>query len=155
MIDRLLPRQFNNDYRGSKLALGLFVLLLLLKAVMGINSIVNGHSVARLADGIPLDAFPPAAAESILALFARVGIANLMICLFGLVVLLRYRNMVPLMFALLLLEHLARGLMLLVLPLVRVGTPSGFYVNLVLLVVMIAGLVFSLFSRDAPPKQTT
>jgi hypothetical protein len=155
MLNRLLPRQFDNNYHGSKVALGLFGLLLLLKVVMGINSIFNTDSVAKFADGIPLDAFPPAAAESIVALFARVGIANLMICLLGLVVLLRYRDMVPLMFALLLLEHLARGLMLLILPVVRIGTPAGFYVNLVLLIVMLAGLVLSLFSRNAPPEQTT
>jgi hypothetical protein len=51
------------------------------------------------------------------------------------------------MFALLLLEHLSRRLILLVLPIVRTGSPPGFVVNLVLLALMIAGLALSLWSR--------
>jgi hypothetical protein len=52
------------------------------------------------------------------------------------------------MFALLLLEHLSRKLILLFLPIVRTGTPPGFFVNLVLLAVMMVGLALSLWSQD-------
>jgi hypothetical protein len=48
------------------------------------------------------------------------------------------------MFALLLLQHLSRSLIHLLLPIVRTGTPPGFYINLVLLALMVVGLALSL-----------
>jgi hypothetical protein len=44
----------------------------------------------------------------------------------------QHRSMVPLMLALLLLEHLSRRLILQFLPIVRTGTQPGFFVNLLL-----------------------
>jgi hypothetical protein len=55
--------------------------------------------------------------------------------------------MIPLIFALFLLEYLSRRLILLFSPIIRTGTPPGFYVNLVLLAVMLLGLALSLRSR--------
>jgi hypothetical protein len=61
--------------------------------------------------------------------------------------------MIPFVYVLLLLEHLARRWILLVMPIARTGTPPGFYVNLVLLVLMIVGLALSLRSRADLPLQ--
>ena len=60
----------------------------------------------------------------------------------------------PLMFALLLLEHLGRRLIFIVLPIATTGMPPGFFVKLVFVAVMIVGLVLSLRSQDnlQPPK---
>jgi hypothetical protein len=146
MFNQLLPRQIDNTYRGHKLALWLFALVVLMKVAMSLNSIFNGHMVASSADGIPLDRFPTAATQTVVALFAIWGLAHLMICLLCIVVLARYRSMVPLMLALLLLEHLSRRVILQVIPIVRTGTPPGLFVNLTLLALMIVGLALSLWS---------
>jgi hypothetical protein len=146
---RLLPRQADNTYYGSKLALWLFGLLVFMKVAMGFNSIVNGHSVASSADGIPLDTFTPAGAQTVVSLFALSGLRQLIICLLGILVLVRYRALVPLMFALLLAEHLGRNVILQVMPIVRTGTPPGAIVNLVLLALMVIGLALSLWSHQS------
>jgi len=104
--------------------------------------------VARSADGIPLDTFTPAGAQAVISIFALLGLSQFMICLLGVAVLARYRALVPFMFALLLLEFLSRRVILLVLPIVRTGTPPGFFVNLVLLALMVVGLALSLRSHD-------
>jgi hypothetical protein len=52
------------------------------------------------------------------------------------------------MFALFLLEHLGGKLISHFLPIVRTGKPPGPAVNLVLVILMIAGLALSLISRD-------
>ena len=148
MFDQLFPQRVDNTYRGYKLALWLFALVVLMKVAMSLNSIFNGYSVATSADGIPLDTFTSAGAQTVVSLFALLGNSWLMICLLCILVLARYRSMIPLMFALLLLEHLSRKLILQFLPMVRTGTPPGFYVNLVLLAVMIVGLALSLGSQD-------
>ena len=155
MFKRLLPRHIDNTYHGHKLALWLFALIVLMKSAVSINSIFNGYSVAVSADGIPLDTFTPAGAQAVVSAFAAWGLAQLVICLLCLLVLARYRAMLPFMFALLLLEHLGRRLIFWIMPIVRTGTPPGFYVNLVLTVLMAVGLALSLRSRggrrDASP----
>jgi len=148
MFNQFLPQRVDNTYRGHKLALWLFALLVLMKVGISLNSIFNGYSVATSADGIPLDTFTSAGARAVVSLFALLGLSQLMICLLCILVLARYRSMVPFMFALLLLEHLSRKLILQFLPIVRTGTPPGFFVNLVLLAVMIVGLALSLRSQD-------
>jgi hypothetical protein len=144
MLSSLLPRCVDNTYRGHRLALGLLGLLVLVKIGIGVNSIFNGRSVAISADGIPLDTFGPAGAQAVVSLFALWGLSQLLLGLLGLLVLVRYRGMVPFLFALFLLEHLSRRLIATCLPIVRVGTPPGPVINLVLLALMILGLVLSL-----------
>jgi hypothetical protein len=148
MFNQLLPQRIDNTYRGYKLALWLFALLVFIKVAISLNCIFNGYSVATSADGIPLDTFTSAGAQTVVSLFALLGNSWLMICLLCILVLARYRSMIPLMFGLLLLEHLSRKLILQFLPMVRTGTPPGFFVNLVLLAVMLVGLALSLGSQD-------
>jgi hypothetical protein len=147
MLKQLLPQRIDNSYRGYKLGLWLFALLVFLKVAMGLNCIFNGYSVASSADGIPLDSFPPGAAQTVVSDYALWGLCQLIFGLLGILVLVRYRRMIPFMFALLLLEHLSRKLILQFLPVVKTGTTPGFYVNLVLLAVMLAGLALSLRGR--------
>ena len=155
MLNQILPQPADNIYRGHKLALWLFGLVVLLKSGISLSSIINGHTVASSADGIPLDTFTPAGAQAVVSLFALWGLAHLVICVLCIVVLVRYRSLVPFMFALLLLEHLSRRLILQVLPIVKVGTPPGFMVNLILLTLMIVGLALSLWNRANQPSQVS
>jgi hypothetical protein len=55
MFNQILPRQVDNTYRGYKLALWLFGLLVLMKAGISLGTIFNGYTAASSADGIPLD----------------------------------------------------------------------------------------------------
>lgn len=152
MLDPLLPRHADNTYRGHQLALWVFGLLLLMKTGMSLSTILNGYTAATSADGIPLDSYTPAAARTVVSLFALWGLTNLVICLIALAVLIRYRGLVPFMFALLLFQQLGRYLVLQFLPIVRTGTPPGFVINLALLGLMIAGLALSLWRRNDPGR---
>jgi hypothetical protein len=143
-----LPRQVDNTYRGQRLALWLFGLLLLVRGAMGLNSIFNGRSVASSADGIPLDRFTPAGAQTVVALFALLGLSRLVLTVIGVVVLLRYRTLVSFMFALFLLEQLSRYLIVQQIPIPRTGTPPGSAINLGILAVTVLGLTLSLLQRS-------
>jgi hypothetical protein len=150
MLDQILPRTVDNTYRGRKAALWLFAVIVLMKTVMSLNSIFNGRYVASSADGIPLETFTPAGAQAVVTLFAIWGLAHLTLCALCVIVLVRYRTLVPLMFALLLLEHIARRVIVWLMPIARTGTPPGLAVNLILLALIAAGLAFSLRSRGRP-----
>lgn len=149
MINRLFPKQADNRFEGHRAALWLLGLYIALKVVMGVNSIFNTESVAVGADGIPLDSYGPAAARQVLTLFALTSLGQLVLALVGLTVLVRYRSLVPLIFAVLLGEQLARRLIVQGFA-IEDGSP-GLYINLGLMALLALGLLLSLVRPRRKP----
>jgi len=149
MLDNLLPRTIDNTYRGQKLAFVPFILLTLLKLVIGTNSIIHGYDVMTKADGIPLATFPPAAVQAFLSLWALLGLSHIVIALLCILVLIRYRSMIPFMFVLLLLQNLGGQLITHFLPLVGTTPPTASIVNLTFLTSTVVGLGLSLWKRSS------
>ena len=153
MFERVLPRSLDNEYRGSKLALWLFGLVVLIKSVQSLSIILAGNYTAMGADGIPLDTFPPAAAQTVLAVFAQQSLWRLTFCVLCLIALLRHRSAVPLMFALLVVNYLAGQIIFRFAPLPRVGTPPGPIINLIVFSLMVVGLVLSVWPSTRKAQQ--
>ena len=147
IFNRFLPQRIDNTYRGSKIALWLFGLVVAVRITQSLLIIVNGRSIAQSADGIPLETYPAAAAQTIVAIFAISSLNRLIISLICAVALFRYRSAVPLMFVVLGLSYLSGQLILEFIPMIRVGTPPGVIVNLILFGLTIVGLVLSLWKR--------
>jgi len=112
--------------------------VVLVKTSIGLGTIFNGRNAAISADGIPLDTFTPAGAQAFVSLFAAWGLAQAIIGLLCIVVL----------YSLLLLEHLARKFMFIAMPVARTGEAPGFFINLALVALMVAGLLLSLRTQD-------
>jgi hypothetical protein len=149
MLDRLLPRPIDNRYSGSKIALWLLGLIVFVHIVQSVLVLFNGYSTAQSADGIPLETYPAAAAQTILAIFMLASLRRLIISLVCAVVLFRYRSVVPLMFVLLGLNYLGGQLIFRFVPIVRIGTPPGVIMNLIMFGLTIIGLALSLWRRGA------
>lgn len=153
MLSDLLPSAIDNNYRGRRIALWLFGLLGV-KVAMGINVILNAESVATAADGIPVQSFGAAGASSFLSMFAAWGLSQLLFGLGCVLVLLRYRSLVPLMFLLALFEQVGRKVIQLFYPISRIGESPGTYINAVLLGIMVLGLGLSLWRSPQHRKGT-
>ncbi|HEY3286373.1 MAG TPA: hypothetical protein VGJ96_04535 [Gemmatimonadaceae bacterium] len=147
MLSQLFPSRLDNTYRGSRIALWLLGAVVTVKLLQSFVSIFLGRFVASSADGVPLDAYSPAAAQTVVAMFALIGVARLPFYALCLLALARYRSAVPLMLALLALEYLARSLALFYVPIERTGAAGGLVVNRVLFAMMVAGLALSLWPR--------
>ena len=145
MLNRLFPKQVDNTFDGNRAALWLLGLFIALKLVMSVNSILNTASVAAGADGLPLDSFGPAAARTVLMLFAMVSLGQLTLAVIALTTLIRYRAMVPFIYLVLLGEQLARRIIVQSYEVARTeSTPVGWYVGFGLLALLTLGLVLSL-----------
>lgn len=149
MAGRLFPKQIDNDYRGSWVAAGILGLVSAVKALQGIESLFNTRETAIRADGIALDTFGAAAAQEVVVMFALLGFYLTVVPLLNLIVLIRYRSAIPLMFLTLIWMQLGvravamwRGGAPLLGP-----HPIGFYVNLAILAVTILGFALSLRER--------
>ena len=149
MASRLFPRQADNTYHGQKLALWILGIVVLLNAVIGVNTTFNTRSVAIEADGFPLDSFPAAASQTVIGVFAQVGFSRIVICLVCLVIFLRYRALVPLAFAMLLVFQIGGQLVHFLHPLPRAGTPIGPAIVLGILAATAIGFALSLWDRRA------
>ena len=156
MLQRIFPHQFDNRFDGHRLALWLLGGLVALKLVMSSNSILNTASVAAGADGFPLESYSVAAARAVLMLFALMSLGQLILAVLGLVALIRYRAMVPLVYAVLLLEHVARRIIVQAYDVDRSGSaPVGFSINIALLGLLTAGFALSLWPQTRRSSAAT
>lgn len=148
MMQRLLPRSIDNRYAGSTAALWLLGLVLVTRSAQSLSILVDGPAIITGADGIPLDTYAPVAAGTVVATVALAGMARLVLCLLGFLILARYRAAAGLMFLALIVEHLGRMLVLQIYPIVRTGSPPGPVVNQALFACMVLGLALALWRRD-------
>ena len=155
MLNRVFPRQLDNNFRGHWLAVWLLVPVVLMRLVIGTNSMINTHDIATAADGIPVDSFSAAAAAQVLSLFALQGLYGLTIALLGVLVLLRYRAMIPLYYLVLLILMFGSRALSLLHPTARVGAATigssgltaGALIIYGLLAATVVGFVASLAGR--------
>lgn len=146
VLDRLLPVRLDNVFRGPRVALWLFVFVLIVRTAIAGGSAFNTHQALQDADGIPLDTFGPAGAQAVVALFSALGESLLALALLGWVVVLRYRAAVPLMFVVFLVEHLGRRGMFLWHPIVRTDGAPGGMINIAIVAVTAVGAALSLMA---------
>ena len=156
MLSRLLPKQIDNNYQGLRVAIWLLAPLVLMKLLMGfnvagLNPLIDNREILQSADGIPLDTFSAQAAAVAVFLFSAWGLALFVLSLLGVLVLLRYRAMIPLMYLLLAIEQIGRKGLSMVMPLERVGDAAGtspsVWLNWALSAALVIGLVLSLIKR--------
>jgi hypothetical protein len=149
MLDRLFPSPAAMSYSGSRFAVWLATLLVLVKMAIALGSIFNGHYAASVADGIPLDQYTPAGAQAVLALFGNLGFSQVLLGAVGLLVIARYRALLPGYLLLLVLEHLGRKAIAQFLPIPRIGGSGGGAVTWAIIALLVVALVLSLRSQSA------
>jgi len=151
MLRVLFPRVIDNSFRGQWLGFWLLAPVLVLKLGIGVASLLTPQR-ANSADAIDVSSFSDAALRSEATATALLGLLHLAIGLMGVLAMIRYRAMVPLIYLWLIAEFLARRVVLTLYPIDRVaGTSSGSIVNIVLLSMMALGLLLSLWPRRNAP----
>ncbi len=155
MLGRLFPPAFDNHYQGKTAALWIFGLILALKILQSVNVMFQPYYIAISADGIPLPSYSSSAVATIVGLFSLLGLAQFMLWTIGVLALVRYRSMVPLMFCAMVLHYfVGRGLLLLH-PIERTGPHAGIYINMAAFVLMLVGLLLSLTRKGGSVAQST
>jgi hypothetical protein len=155
MLTHLFPRQIDNEYRGHALAMWLLVPLALMKflqgaSVAGLNPSRTSRQILEGVDRVPVGEFPAEAASHLVFLFAAWGLCVFVLGLLGIVVLLRYRAMIPLMYSLLLIEQVGRKALSMIhlgRPLVSLSAAPANLINWGLLVAIVIGFLLSLSAR--------
>ena len=148
MLARMLPAVVDNRFRGAVVALWLFVPLALMKLALGVAHIVRADGGAQSVSTMPLDTYPPSAAQNIIGLMARMGLEQLLLGLIFLVVLVRYRALVPLMYFVAVLHFLGGRAISEMKPLALAGASGAATMHLIIGAISVVGLVLSLRGRS-------
>jgi hypothetical protein len=161
MFKLMFPTQIDNTYRGYWLALLFYVPIVLMKLVMGFNVAgfnpwISNLYILKDVDAVPFDTFGAEASSMLILFFASWGLGLLILSALGVLVLLRYRAMIPLMFLLLTVEQVGRVAFSKVLyPIVRTvevhGLSTGTLVNWGLTAGLLIGLALSLTENKKGP----
>ncbi|MDP1857897.1 MAG: hypothetical protein Q8K82_04455 [Gemmatimonadaceae bacterium] len=147
MIHRILPACIDNRYRGHRLGLWLFVPIAFQKVAVSLTHLLTADGGAQSISTIPLDTYSPSAAQNVVGLFARMGLAQLVLASLLVLVLARYRAMIPLMYVLIVTEYFASRVVAEVKPLLLAGTSGASTPMLVIAILSATGLVLSLIGR--------
>ncbi len=144
MHRRFLPAHLDNDFRGHKAAIWIFVLITVMKLGLALVHIFSADGGAQTVSHIPLDSYPAGAAQNVVGLFARIGLEQLLLGAIFVVVLLRYRALIPLMFLLAIVAQAGGFALAAWKPLSLTVSSGAAPVHLVLSALYIAGLALSL-----------
>ena len=147
MLTTILPRQADNTFPGHRIAIALFALFTVRAFSGSLTHMFTADGGAQSIASMPLDDYPTGAAENIITVFAIAGLYQLLTALFNVVVLVRYRSLIPLMYLFFVLEYVLR----IAKPLYTPGgeiesTPPGYWLDRALLPVLLVSFVLSIWN---------
>ena len=149
LLNRLFPAQFDNVYRGNRIAIWRFYPLTAVTLWRSQHHVFAPDGGAQSIATIPLDTYTQGGAQSVITIFALWGLAQLAMGRIMLLALIRYKSMVPLLWLFIFLEYAGRRLIGIYKPLETVETAPGQTAAYVLPIVALAMLVLALW----PEKQ--
>ena len=136
----LFPAKADNTTYGPKLPVYVFALMAAVSTIRSLIHLLAPDGGAGSIAGMDLTT---AGADGIIFAFALWGSSQLIYALIQLLVVIRYRSLVPLMYALLILEILLRELVGQMKPVTFAHTPPGAIGNTILLPLAVLMLALS------------
>lgn len=108
LIDSILPEKVTNEFKGNKIVLYVFVLITIITLIRSCIHIFAPDGGAQSIAGFPLNTYSEAASSIVILIFSLWGASQLLMGVVYLIVLLRYKSLIPLMYLLLFIEYTSR-----------------------------------------------
>ena len=143
-MKHLFPNSIDNDYKGNKLPMYLFYLVTAYTVIRSIIHLVFPDGGAQTIATIPLHLYSKDASDTIIHMFSEWGLSQLLFGLFYIVVLIKYKSLIPLMYLFLVLEYSTRLLLSFYKPFELGGQAPGGIGNYVLVPLFILMFILSL-----------
>jgi hypothetical protein len=143
IFEILFPAKADNTIRGWKLPFYVFILVAVISTVRSFIHLLSPDGGAGSIAGMDLSV---AGASGIIFAFALWGSSQLLMSIVQLLVIFRYRSLVPFMYLMLILEILLRELVGHMKPVTFAHTPPGAIGNQIMLPLAILMLALSLWS---------
>ncbi|QEE14514.1 hypothetical protein DSAG12_00327 [Promethearchaeum syntrophicum] len=153
ILKTLLPDNVNNDVKFNKIIVYIFGVLTIFTIVRSLIHIFAPDGGANSIATIVVFSGSPDPNNVIYHIFSLWGLSQLLIGLIYIIVLMKYKNLIPMMFTLMIIEYVMRFVTGIMKPMgdVLTGTPPGALVNLILVPLALGMLIWSFF----PVKRKT
>jgi len=145
ILNRLFPPQIDNVFRGNRIALWAFYAFTAMTLWRSQHHVFAPDGGAQSIATIPLDSYSDGAAATIIAIFAQWGLIQLLLGLLMLLAAVRYKSMVPLLWLIILIEWIGRGLVGQFKPVETIAIAPGQIGNLVLPTIALVMLILALW----------
>lgn len=125
-MNKILPSTVDNTYLGHKIALWFFYIITIVTIVRSCVHIFKNDGGAQSIATIPLDTYTEAGAATVILIFAYWGLSQLMFGIIQLIVALRYKSLISLMYLMLIIEWAGRFIISSFKPIETIGqAPAG------------------------------
>jgi hypothetical protein len=147
MLETLFPKEANNHYKGHKLAKWLLYLYVFKSFFAGCIHMFASDGGAMSIGSVALDQFTQGGADSVITMFGLWGAEQFVIGIIAVIVLWRYKSLVPMMLGIYAIEYSFRGLAHLFTPgLVTANTPPGAAADTILVPLAIVMFIIALYT---------
>lgn len=147
MMDVLFPESANNEFKGHKLAIWVLYLYIFKSFFAGLVHMFASDGGAQSIGSVTLDSFTQGGADSVVTMFGLWGMEQFVIGFIALALLMRYKSLIPLIWAIYAVEYTGRALSHIFTPgLVTDHTPPGVMVDNVLVPLAIVMFIFSIYT---------
>ena len=147
LFKRIFPDTFDNQYQGHKLSQYVFYILTGLTLWRSQHHLFAADGGAQTIATIPLDTFTNLGAQAVVGAFGLWGLSQLTIGILYLIVSIKYRSMIAVMYLLMLFEYSVRATYFPIFKQIpTMGTAPGAAGNLPLIIISAVMLVLSIRS---------
>lgn len=143
-MNYLFPNLIDNEYKGKKIPLFFFYLLIPVTIIRSLVHIFKADGGAQSIANIPLHLYSEQASDTIVHLFSEWGLSQLLFGVLYIVVLIKYKSLIPLMYLFLVLEYSTRLLLAYYKPVVLEGYAPGGIANYFLVPLFVVMFILSL-----------
>ena len=143
-MNYLFPSLIDNEYKGKKIPLFFFYLLIPVTIIRSLVHIFKADGGAQSIANIPLHLYSEQASDTIVHLFSEWGLSQLLFGLLYICVLFKYKSLIPLMYLFLVLEYSTRLLLAFYKPVVLEGYAPGGIANYFLVPLFVVMFILSL-----------
>ena len=124
-MKKLIPQTIENKIPSNKIVYYFCWLLVAFNLFRSLEHIFSEDGGAESIAGIPLSSYSDEAANNIVSIFAQWGFSQLVLACMLLLVVLKMRELIPLMLLIIALENILRGAVGLYKPLILGDAPPG------------------------------
>ena len=124
-MKKIIPDTIENRIPNNKFVYYFTWLLVAFNFFRSLEHIFNEDGGAESIAGIPLESYSSEAANNIISIFAQWGFSQLVLACILLLVVLKMRELIPLMLLIIALENILRGAVGLYKPLILGDAPPG------------------------------
>jgi hypothetical protein len=144
LLDKILPKN-PQQYSGTKFALYAFYILTIFTLIRSCIHMFASDGGAQSIATIPLNQYSIEAGSVIILIFALWGLSQFLMGVVYVVVILRYKGLIPLFYLLIVIEYAARIFFGHWKPIITTGTPPGEVGSYFLIPVAIILFIFSIY----------